>query len=96
MPGSLQGRSTGVWPGFPWQLLVACCPPSAWSSCSTPYTAGVELKEKSRATILDAGTDLSQLLLTWKKAALVRGTRMSWEPPVGMGARDEGRIWGQS
>ena len=33
--------------------------------------------------------------LTWKKAALARRTGMVWEPPVGMGARGEGRIWGQ-
>lgn len=34
--------------------------------------------------------------LTWKKAALARCTGMVWEPAVGMGARDEGKIWGQS
>lgn len=33
---------------------------------------------------------------TWKKAALARRTRKLWEPPVGMGAKGEGRVWGQS
>ena len=35
-------------------------------------------------------------LLTWKKAALARCTGMLWEPPVGMGARGDGRICGHS
>lgn len=38
----------------------------------------------------------TQPSLTWKKAALARCTGMLWELPVGMGARAEGRICGQS
>lgn len=45
----------GPGPGFPWQLLAACCPPSALLACSKSYTAGMGLREKSWATIMGAG-----------------------------------------
>lgn len=102
MSGSLQGRSTGAWARVP--LAAARCllsPISPVFPLQVLYNWSGAQREKLGCHLQTLGqseshTEPAQPLLTWKKVALVRGTRMSWEPPVGTGSRAEGRIWGQS